>query len=120
MKSHDEGGNRESTRPDTSDSVSATEAQNNFGRVLGQAAEGGVVYITRYDRPAAVVMSIDRYRGLTERDDPETLDELTREFDELFAGMQSDEAAAAFDALFEMDSEALGEAAGPGPRYTEM
>lgn len=95
--------------------VSATEAQNNFGRVLGQAADEGVVYITRYDRPTAVVMSIEEYRSLTEPQASE-LDDLAREFDELYAGMQTAPASAAFDALFEMGSEELGEAAVRGAR----
>jgi len=105
-------GPRASARP-PSGSVSATEAQNNFGRVLGQAVNEGVVYITRYDRPAAVVMSIDEYRNLTEPRSSE-LDVLTREFDELYAGMQTPAASAAFDSLFEMGSEELGEAAARG------
>jgi prevent-host-death family protein len=95
--------------------VSATEAQNNFGRVLGQAADEGVVYITRYDRPPAVVMSIERYRSLTEPE-PSGLDELTREFDEMFAGMQTARSAEAFDALFEKGSKELGDAAARGAR----
>ena len=87
--------------------VSATEAQNNFGRVLGQAASGGIVYITRYDEPAAVVLSVERYRALTTATDPD-LDELAAEFDERVARMQSHEAAEAVDALFAGDSETLG------------
>lgn len=90
--------------------VSATEAQNNFGRVLTRAASEGTVYITRYDRPTAVVLSIERYRELAGSDAAE-LDELEREFDEMLARMQSEEAAAAVDALFEMRSDELGDAA---------
>ena len=97
-------------------SVSATEAQNNFGRVLGQAASEGVVYITRYDRATAVVMSIERYRALTELDAPD-LDELAREFDETFARMQTPGASAAVAALFEMGSKELGDAAVLGARH---
>ena len=96
-----------------SSAVTATEAQNNFGRVLSRASRGETVYITKYDRAAAVVVSIERYRELT--DDAATdLDELTDEFDAMLAGMQSDEAAAGFDALFSMDSAALGNAAVKG------
>lgn len=96
-------------------SVSATEAQNNFGRVLAQAAREGAVYITRYDRPAAVVLSIERYHELVAADAGE-LDELAREFDEMLARMQTEEAAAGVDALFEMGSAELGRAAVRGAR----
>lgn len=83
-------------------SVSATEAQNNFGRVLDNAALGEV-YITKYDRPTAVVLSIDRYNELIAAEVAE-LDELTREFDSLLADLQSADAAAGFDALFDMNA----------------
>ena len=91
-------------------SVSATEAQNNFGRVLGKVAEEGVVYITKYDRPQAVVISVDRYEALVGDSDPDLAD-LTREFDAMLEAMQTPEAAAAGDILFAMDGEALGAAA---------
>ena len=90
--------------------VSATEAQNNFGRVLGKVAEEGVVYITKYDRPQAVVISVDRYEALIGDSDPDLAD-LIREFDEMFETMQTPEAAAGGDALFAMDGDALGKAA---------
>lgn len=90
--------------------LSATEAQNNFGRVLSRAASEGTVYITRYDRPTAVVLSIDRYRELAGADAAD-LDELAREFDEMLARMQTEEVAAGIDALFRMTPDQLGEAA---------
>lgn len=95
-------------RPDRE--VSSTEAQNNFGRVLAQATAEGAVFITKYERPTAVVLSIDRYRELA-GDDESDLDELAREFDATLISLQAGEAAAAFDALFEMGSEELGRAA---------
>jgi antitoxin Phd len=91
-------------------SVSATEAQNNFGRVLGKVAEEGVVYITKYDRPQAVVISVDRYESLVGESAPD-LEDLTREFDALLARMQSPEAARAVDRLFAMNADELGDAA---------
>jgi 2-haloalkanoic acid dehalogenase type II len=63
-------------------SVSATEAQNNFGRVLGNVAQDRVVYITRYDRPEAVVLSLRRYEALSGSSAPD-LEELTRRFDDV-------------------------------------
>lgn len=97
-------------RTEQSTAVSATEAQNNFGRVLSRAASEGTVYITRYDRPTAVVLSIDRFRELAGTD-ARDLDELAREFDEMLGRMQSEEAAAGIDALFRMTPDQLGEAA---------
>jgi prevent-host-death family protein len=94
----------------TSGSVSATDAQNHFGQVLSRVAREGAVFIRKYDRPAAVVLSMDRYRELTGRPDAE-LDELTREFDEMLARMQTDEAAAAADDLFDMGPDELGRTA---------
>ena len=94
-------------------SVPATEAQNNFGRVLGQVARDGVVYITKYDRPTAVILSIEKFETLAGLGSP-GLDELTREFDVMVARMQTDQAAAGANAFFGLGSEALGEAARRG------
>lgn len=91
-------------------SVSSTDAKNRFRDVLDLAAQGKTVVITTYDKPAAVVVSPERYRELTGEPDVD-LAELTREFDTMVARMQTREAAAGFDALFEMDSAALGDAA---------
>jgi prevent-host-death family protein len=91
-------------------SISATEAQNNFGRVLSQAASEGVVFITKYERPEAVVLSMDRYNDLVRFTRPD-LQGLAREFDEMLAQMQTPDAASAFDALFEAGEEELGQAA---------
>src|SRR5215213_2589277 len=82
-------------------SVSATEAQNNFGRVLGKVAEEGVVYITKYDRPHAVVISVDRYEALVGASDPDLAD-LAHEFEAMLEAMQTPEARQAVDRLFAM------------------
>lgn len=91
-------------------SVSSTEAKNRFRDVLDLAAQAKTVVITTYDKPAAVVLSPERYRELIGEPDVD-LAELTREFDAMVARMQTREAAAGFDALFEMDSADLGDAA---------
>lgn len=88
---------------------SATEAQNNFGEVLRRVAEGEVVYITKYDRPTAVVLSPGAYRQLL-ADDTE-LRRLEREFDTMVAAMQAEDAVRAADSLFEMSPQEMGEAA---------
>lgn len=91
------------------DTLSATEAQNNFGEVLQRVAADGVVYITKYDRPTAVILSPGRYRELVGED--AELEQLEREFDEMLARMQTAEAGSAADALFELGPEALAAAA---------
>lgn len=100
-------------------SVSATEAQNNFGQVLGSVARGGVIYITRYDQPEAVILSIEKFNALA-GPDSSRLDDLTREFDDRLARMQSAEAAAGIDTFFGLESAELGEAALRGARRKPM
>ena len=96
--------------PSATRTMPATEAQNNFGRVLQRAAAEGAIFITKYGRPSSVVLSIERYRALVGRDRA-PLEDLTREFDEMLARMQGDQAAAGIEALFDMGSEELGRAA---------
>lgn len=99
-------------------SFSATDAQNNFGRVLQRVDRGEAVYITRYGEPEAVVVSAERYRELSGEAAPD-LGKLTREFDAMVARMQTEEAEAGFDALFAMDAAALGKAALESARTDE-
>jgi len=97
--------------------VPATEAQNNFGRVLGRAKREGRVFITRYDQPEAVVLSIEEYDALTGRE-PIDLKALEHEFDEMLLRMQSPLHSRAVDQLFDMTGAQLGQAAisaGPSP-----
>lgn len=96
-------------RPSRGTAVSATQAQNNFGQVLEQARADGPVFITRYARPEAVVLSIEAYDALTGTQDVR-LDELEAEFDQAIAAMQSTDHTEAVDALFAMESAALAEA----------
>ncbi|WP_085318167.1 type II toxin-antitoxin system Phd/YefM family antitoxin [Derxia lacustris] len=92
---------------------SATEVKNEFGRVLETAFAQGAVAITRHDAPKAVLLSLDAWRALTAAApapaDP--LAALGAEFEALLAGMQTAEARAAGDALFDATPEALGAAA---------
>jgi prevent-host-death family protein len=94
-------------------SFTSTEAQNNFGQVLGKAIREGPVFITRYDRPQAVVLSIEEYTALT-GEVPVDLQALEREFDAMLEAMQTPEHRRAADALFSMSAEELGEAAARG------
>lgn len=68
--------------------IPSTEAQNEFGRVLDQAAADQDIAITRHNVVRAVLVSAARYRQLTGGDAP-ALDELAARFDELYASMQT-------------------------------
>jgi antitoxin Phd len=91
-------------------SVTATEAQNEFGRILDTVAQDRVVIITRHNTPRAVIMSVDRFDELSGADKA-VLDTLTEEFDALFDRMQTPEANAAMDRAFYASPEELGRAA---------
>lgn len=91
-------------------SVTATDAQNNFGEVLTRVARDGRVFITRYRRPEAVVLSMQEYEALTGQE-PVDLGALEREFQSMVAHMQSPEQRAATDAVFGMTGPDLGKAA---------
>jgi len=91
-------------------SVTSTEAQNNFGEVLSRAAREGRVFITRYRRPEAVVLSMDAYAALV-GEEPVDLDALERDFEALVARMQTAEHGAGVDAFLSMTPRQLGQAA---------
>jgi antitoxin Phd len=90
--------------------IPATEAQNNFGRVLGRAKREGRVFITRYEQPEAVLLSIEEYDALTGRESVD-LRALEREFDAMLHRMQGPEHGRAVDRLFAMTGSQLGKAA---------
>lgn len=90
--------------------MTSTEAQNGFGRVLDAVAEGGTVRIRKHNVTRAVVISAERYDALT-RTESSTLDELTAEFDDLLARMQTPQAHAGMQAAFDAAPDALGAAA---------
>ena len=69
--------------------VPSTEAQNEFGRVLDQAAAGQDIAITRHNVTRAVLVSAARYRQLTGGSEEPALNELDARFDELYASMQT-------------------------------
>jgi antitoxin Phd len=91
-------------------SVSSTEAQNNFGDILDRVSSEGRIFITRYRKPQAVVLSIREYEALTDVE-PVDLEALEAEFDSALAAMQSAEQTAGVDALFGSTSAELGAAA---------
>lgn len=91
-------------------SVSSTEAQNEFGRILDAASRGDDVVITKHNAPRAVLISVDRYETLA-RADENALGRLTEQFDALLERMQTPDAIAGMKRAFEASPEELGKAA---------
>lgn len=90
--------------------VSVTEAQGQFASVVQRARTGEHVRITRYNRPVAVLVSVEEYESLRSLS-PKGLSELEAEFDRQTARMQTPAHRAGVDALFRMTPKELGEAA---------
>jgi prevent-host-death family protein len=88
----------------------ATQAKNEFGRVLEMALHGDAVVITKHDAPKAILISVDQFNRLTHATES-TLDTLSLEFDALLAGMQSPKSSAAMKAAFAASPAELGKAA---------
>jgi antitoxin Phd len=96
-------------------SYTATEAKNEFGRLLEQAIHGKPVIITKHGSPRAVLMSFDEFNALKQAPEAK-LNDLSLEFDQLLEGMQTAKARRAVDRLFRMTPAALGRAAVTGAR----
>jgi antitoxin Phd len=90
--------------------VAATRFKNEFGAIFEQAALGGAVAITKHNTPKAVLLSYAEFEALTKAGSP-VLDELTDEFDELLAGMQTTASKSAMAAAFDATPKELGRAA---------
>ncbi|MDM0018724.1 hypothetical protein [Variovorax saccharolyticus] len=90
--------------------VSATKLVSGMQKVTSAVMTHGAVVVTRHDEPAMVLMSIDRYLALEQAAEPD-LDALTRQFDDVFARMQGDQAAQAMEDAFAMSPAELGKAA---------
>lgn len=69
--------------------IPSTEAQNEFGRILDQAAADHDIAITRHNVVRAVLVSAARYRQLVGGEEQPDLDALEARFDKLYASMQS-------------------------------
>jgi prevent-host-death family protein len=91
-------------------SFTATQAKNEFGKVLDKAMQEGLVVITKHDAPKAVLMSIDEYNALS-RVNERKLDTLTAEFDALLDQMQAPGVRAGMQAAFDSTPRQLGKAA---------
>ena len=91
-------------------SYTATEAKNEFGRVLEQAIQGTTVLITKHDSPRAVLISIDHFQALEEAPQSK-LNTLTEQFDTLLERMQTPKARRGMAAAFGANNKQLGKAA---------
>lgn len=91
-------------------SVTSTEAQNSLGELLGRVARGERIFITRYGRREAVMLSAQSYAELVEYEEVD-LTELEEAFEARVERMRSPEQASAADRLFTMTGAELGAAA---------
>jgi antitoxin Phd len=91
-------------------SVTATDAKNEFGRVLETAMANGAVAITRHDTAKAVLLSVDEYNALVAGRHGE-LKSLSDEFDTLLSQMQMPRARTGMKAAFDASPAELGKAA---------
>ncbi len=101
-------------RPEAA-SISATEAKNEFGRILEKVIQGGTVVITKHDTPKAVLISVDEFNALSGAYKAE-LDSLSGEFDRILARMQTPAARAGMKAAFNASPKQLGRAAAAAAR----
>ena len=93
--------------------VTSTEAQNSLGELLGRITRGERIFITRYGRREAVMLSAESYAELVGYEDVD-LTELEEAFEARMERMRSPEQASAVDRLFTMTGAELG-AAGSDP-----
>jgi antitoxin Phd len=96
--------------PQITASVSATDAKNEFGRILEKVIQGGTVVITKHHDPKAVLMSIRDFNEIS-RANRVKLDTLSGEFDALLARMQTRAARAAMKSAFNASPKQLAKAA---------
>lgn len=90
--------------------IPATEAQNEFGRVMEQAIRDQTVVITRHNVPKVVLLSVERYRELAAAEST-ILDTLTDEFDAMLARMQAPSVRAGIERGFSATPSTMGKAA---------
>lgn len=104
-------------RPETIQAlaVSATDAKNEFGRILEQVIRGGKVVITRHDTPKAILLSMEEFHALSDVPRKE-IEALSGEFDRLLARMQTPADRARMNAAFHATPKELGKAAAAAAR----
>jgi antitoxin Phd len=98
--------------------VAATRVKNEFGQILEQATHSGAVAITRHDTTKAVLLSLAEFESLVSAR-ARTLDALSNDFDEMLAGMQTQESRKGMRAAFNASPAQLGRAALKGARRSQ-
>lgn len=96
--------------------VTATVLKNQFSEVARRASREPLA-ITRHNRREFVILTSEHYNEI-QRGRESSLADLTAEFDQLVARLQSPAAQPAADALFAADAKALGKAAQKTSRRT--
>lgn len=91
-------------------SFTASQAKNEFGRVLEKAIQGDVVLITKHDAPKAVLISVEEFEALSYGPEAK-IDSLSAEFDALLSRMQDPAARDAIEAAFHASPAQFGRAA---------
>lgn len=91
-------------------SFSATKLASGMQTVSSTVMARGAVVITRHEKPAMVLMSVERYLEMEQASEP-NLEALTHHFDDMFTRMQGEAAAQAMAEAFAMDAAELGQAA---------
>lgn len=94
----------------SADLIPISEAKNNLSQLVERVRRHERVVITRNDRPAAVLMSIEDYNAMA-ASIPDPLDELESRFAGLLSAIASAGTVAAGTALFTASSTDLGTAA---------
>src|ERR1700693_5407390 len=77
----------------------ATQAKNEFARVLEMALQGGSVVITKHDAPKAILISMDEFNKLTHAAEFK-LNTLSDEFDAMLDRMQTPKSRSAMQSAF--------------------
>jgi antitoxin Phd len=98
--------------PKDAASVTATEAKNEFGKILETVIGGARVFITKHEARKAVLISASDFDALSTAASGHTkLDTLSSEFDALLAEMQRVGARSKMKAAFGASPKQLGQAA---------
>ena len=90
--------------------IPATRMKNEFGAILERTLRHGAVAITRHDTTKAVLLSYEEFLALVKPRAP-ALDDLTAEFDAMFARMQTPAVRKATAAALNATPEQMGVAA---------
>lgn len=101
---------RASRNSSSANAVTATDAKNEFGKVLEKVLRGDVVFITRHGSAKAVLVPVEQYTSLT-RASTAQLNDLHREFDAMLEDMQTPKSRAAMGRAFHASPKQLGKAA---------